>query len=97
MWADHLVMVVQEVLHVHVPHYTHMFEQILAGPKPWQFGHVYLPGGSRNLGSPEYELAPGSKAPLTGTLMEVLSYLWMKDGRLLVLAVGVCRIRVSPS
>ncbi len=85
----------QEVLHVHVPHYTHMFKQLLARPRPWRFGHLYLPGGSINLGGPEYELAPGSRAPLTGTLMEILSYLWMEDGRLLVLAVGICRIRVS--
>lgn len=84
----------QEILHVHVPHYTHMFEQLMAGPRPWHFGHVYLPEGSRNLGNPEYDLAPGSKAPLAGTLMEVLSSLWLKDGRLLLLAVGLCRIRV---
>lgn len=42
----------QEVLHVHVPHYTHMFESIMAGPRPWRFGHVYLPGGSASLGTP---------------------------------------------
>ncbi|BDA48717.1 hypothetical protein COCOBI_12-3990 [Coccomyxa sp. Obi] len=71
-----------------------MFRQLLAGPRPWQFGHIYLPGGSVNLGSPEYELAPGSRAPMTGTLVEILSYLWMEDGRLLVLAVSICRIRV---
>jgi Lon protease-like protein len=79
---------------VHVPHYTHMFDQVLAGPRPWRFGHLYLPEGSRNLGSPEYDLVPGTKAPLTGTLMEVLSCLWLKDGRLLLLAVGLCRFRV---
>ena len=47
-----------------------------------------------NTGNPEYELRPGTAAPLVGTLMEVLSSLWTKDGRLLVLAVGVARIRV---
>ena len=45
-------------------------------------------------GNPEYELRSGTAAPLVGTLMEVLSSLWTKDGRLLVLAVGVARIRV---
>ena len=40
----------QEILHVHVPHYCHMFESIVAGPKPWRFGHLYLPGGSASLG-----------------------------------------------
>ena len=44
--------VAQEVLHVHVPHYCHMFEAVMAGPRPWRFGHVYLPGGSANLGNP---------------------------------------------
>ena len=37
---------------MHVPHYCHMFESIMAGPRPWRFGHVYLPGGSANLGNP---------------------------------------------
>ena len=29
-----------------------------------------------------------------GTLMEVVSHLWLEDGRLLILAVGLCRIKV---
>lgn len=48
----------QEVLHVHVPHYCHMFEGIMAGPRPWRFGHVYLPGGSEALGTPAARIAP---------------------------------------
>lgn len=40
----------QAVLHVHKPHYMHMFDQVFSGPKPWVFGHLYLPGGSNNLG-----------------------------------------------
>ena len=40
----------QEFYHVHEPHYCHMFETIVAGPKPWRFGHLYLPDGSVNLG-----------------------------------------------
>lgn len=31
-----------------------------------------------------------------GTLMEVVSHLWLEDGRLLILAVGLCRIKVRP-
>ena len=42
----------QEVLHVHVPHYCHMFGDVMAGPRPWQFGHFFLPGGSANLSNP---------------------------------------------
>lgn len=48
----------QEVLHVHVPHYLHMFDQIMAGPRPWRFGHVYLPGGSEALGTSEAQIIP---------------------------------------
>jgi hypothetical protein len=51
-----------EVLHVHAPHYVAMFERLLRGLRPHRFGHLYLPEGSKNLGSPEYALAPGSKA-----------------------------------
>eukprot|EP00887_Chlorella_sp_A99_P001815 scaffold19.g1815.t1 len=69
-----------------------MFERLLSGPRPWRFGHLLLPGGSRNLGSEEYALAPGSQAPLVGTLMEAVRF---PDGRLLVLAAGLSRIRVA--
>lgn len=50
----------QEVLHVHVPHYTHMFESIIAGDRPWRFGHIYLPGGSASLGTPAAAIHPPS-------------------------------------
>ena len=47
----------QNILNVHVPHYTHMFRTLLMQhPKPWYYGHVFLPGGSENLGNPEYFL-----------------------------------------
>jgi hypothetical protein len=88
-------MCVQEILHVHVPHYTHMFQSIMAGPRPWRFGHIYLPEGSRNLGSPEYALEPRTRAPLTGTLAEILHCDQMTDGRMLLLIGGVGRIRVG--
>jgi hypothetical protein len=56
--------VVQDVLRVHVPHYCHMFNTLMRGPRPWRFGHLYLPDGSRNLGRDDFALQPGSKAPL---------------------------------
>ena len=43
---------------MHVPHYCHMFEGIMAGPRPWRFGHVYLPGGSEALGTPAAAIQP---------------------------------------
>jgi len=35
------------VLNVHEPHYTNMFEKILSRKKPWYFGHLHLPGGTK--------------------------------------------------
>ncbi|KAK9815927.1 hypothetical protein WJX72_012088 [[Myrmecia] bisecta] len=85
----------QEVIHVHVPHYTHMFERLMTEQKsPWRFGHLYLPGGSASLGQPQYALQPGSQAPLVGVLMEVLSCMRYPDGRLMILACGVARFKV---
>ena len=57
----------QAIYHVHVPHYAAMFGDVLDGPKPQRFGHVYLPGGSVNLGNPAFQLCPGTSAPLIGT------------------------------
>lgn len=59
----------QAIYHVHVPHYVAMFGELLDGPKPQRFGHVYLPGGSVNLGNPAFELRPGTSAPLTGIIL----------------------------
>eukprot|EP00977_Amphora_coffeiformis_P003412 scaffold630_cov174-Amphora_coffeaeformis.AAC.32 len=54
----------QNVLNVHVPHYTHMFRTLLLQhPKPWYFGHVFLPGGSENLGNPDYFLPEQEERP----------------------------------
>ena len=55
----------QEVLHVHVPHYIHMFDTIMAGLRPWRFGHVYLPGGSEALGTPAAAISPRQPAEST--------------------------------
>ena len=56
----------QAVYHIHVPHYTCMFGELLDRPKPHRFGHMLLPGGSVNLGNPAFELRPGTSAPLIG-------------------------------
>lgn len=50
---------------------AHMMEDVLAGPQPWRFGHLLLPGGSTSLGSSDYALRPRTRAPLVGTLLEV--------------------------
>ena len=57
-----------------------MFEKLIAGPQPWLYGHLYLEGGVKNLDSPEHRLEPGSKADLTGTLMQVRHCLvWRRE------------------
>jgi Lon protease-like protein len=87
----------QNVLNIHVPHYTHMFRKILAGPKPWRFGHVYLPGGSENLGNPQYALKEGTDATLVGTLMQISDVFEQEDGRLTMIVQGVERFQVKES
>lgn len=74
----------QNMLNVWQPRYTHMFERVMAGPKPWLFGHLHLPGGTANLGKPGTGLDwrtssnLGEKkdhAPVIGTLMQVLHFI----------------------
>eukprot|EP00775_Hariotina_reticulata_P008771 gene8771-8950_t len=78
----------QEILHVLAPHYTHMFETVFSRPRPWRFGHLYLPGGSKSLGSSSHELASGSSAPMVTRCVR------LRDGKFLVLATGVARFKV---
>ncbi|KAL7547596.1 hypothetical protein ACHAWF_010911 [Thalassiosira exigua] len=99
----------QNVLNVHVPHYTHMFRRLtLQHPRPWLFGSVYLPGGSENVGNPDYflpeqdgmsddelrSIGRGSNVTLTGTLMQITHCVSREDGRLTVIVQGVGRFRI---
>lgn len=77
------------------PHYVHMFEGLFSRPRPWQFGHLYLPGGSRNLGASSFELSSGSRAPLIGTLAQVTRAVRLRDGKFLILATAVSRFKVN--
>lgn len=80
------------VLNVHDPIYTNMFEQIIRGPKPWCFGHLYLEGGSENLKAnslPDLETY-GSKgmnkhSAVVGCLLHIQDYRRFANGRLLLL------------
>ena len=87
----------QNVLNVHVAHYTHMFQSIVHGPPPWLFGHLHLPGGSDNLTSEAYRLGdPDSRQTRWGTLMRISDFRQVEDdGRLLLIVQAVGRYRVE--
>lgn len=85
----------QNVLNVHVPHYTNMFQKILySDSNPKYFGQVYLPGGSDNLDNPEYRLEEGSKSTLIGVLMQIADYKQLEDGRFVMIVQSLERFRV---
>ena len=94
----------QNVLNVHVAHYTHMFRKlVLQHPRPWYFGHVHLPGGSENLANSDYFLpqdgedsknAARGRVPTVGTLMQVTDYVEQEDGRLTLVVQGVERVKI---
>lgn len=96
----------QNVLNVHVPHYTHMFRQLIfQHSPPWYFGHVFMHEGSKNLGNPDYflpeRLGNGTVsevdeeyAPLIGTLMQITDYAVQDDGRLTLIVQGVGRFQI---
>lgn len=101
-WSMVFVPAQQVLLNVFQPQYTLMFESLLAGPRPWLYMHVLLPGGADNLANPEYALpdddgpqaqggGPRSRAPLVGTLMEVVSVERQPDARLAMVAQGLGR------
>jgi len=93
----------QNVLNVHVPHYTNMFQKIIrSDANPKYFGHLYLPGGSDNLDNPDYRMQVdaelGSKgmggASIVGVLMQITDYEEMDDGRLVMIVQALERFKV---
>jgi len=88
----------QNVLNVHVAHYTHMFLKIIYEcPKPWLYGHVYLPDGSENLGNPDYFLNPDqnkNNVTYTGTLMQITDFKEQEDGRLTLVVQALERMTI---
>ena len=93
------------VLNVHEPMYTNMFETILNRPKPWYVGHLYMPGGSKSLRSGEdrYQLKPwqdvdlqqASRTAIVGTLMKITDFRRLEDGRLCLLVHAMERFVVK--
>lgn len=84
----------REVYNVRVAHYTNMFEMLDRCPRPCYFGHIHLPEGSKNLKNDEFALRNGTKAALTGTLMELVMVHRNKDGTLIAVSQGVGRFKV---
>ena len=81
----------QMTLNIWQPQYTLMFSKLLGEPGPHYYAHVLLPGGADSLGQPGYELQPGSKAALTGTLMRIVYAQREADSRLAIVVQGLSR------
>jgi len=88
----------QNVLNVHVAHYTHMFRKLIyERPKPWLYGHVVLPDGSENLNNPNYFLNPNkneNNVTYTGTLMQITDFVEQEDGRLTLVVQALERMKI---
>ena len=88
----------QVAMSVWQPQYTLMFSALLGQPAPHYYFHVLLPGGAESLGEPGYELEPGSKASLVGTLMRVVYAKRNEDSTLTLIVQGLCRgVVLSPT
>ena len=88
----------QNILNVHVPHYTNMFQKIINSnnTKPMYFGHIYLPGGSDNLDNTVYAMEEGNtNVTMIGTLMQISDYQQLHDGTLVLIVQGLERFRIS--
>ena len=78
-------------LNIWQPQYTLMLGSLLSGTGPHYYLHVLLPGGAESLGQPGYELRPGTKASLTGTLMRIVYAQREGDQRLTIVVQGLAR------
>ena len=57
-----------------------MFEKVFSAGRPWVFGHLYLPGGSKSLGAPSHALVSGTQAPLVGCCLGYQGFLFLFGG-----------------
>jgi Lon protease-like protein len=88
----------QIAMSVWQPQYTLMFNTLLAEPGPHYYLHVLLPGGAESLGEEGYELAPGSKSSLMGTLVRVALAQRNPDSTLTLVVQGLTRgVVLSPT
>lgn len=97
------------VLNVHEGIYTNLYETILRGPKPWYVGHLFLPGGSKNIKSEErrFQLKTwetevsdderteeSERSAVVGTLLRISDFRRLADGRLILLVQALERFVV---
>ena len=81
----------QIVMSVWQPQYTLMFDKLLGQPGPHYYFHVLLPGGAESLGEPGYELEPGTKSALMGTLCRISVARRNPDSTLTLVVQGLTR------
>ena len=81
----------QIAMSVWQPQYTLMFSTLLGQPGPHEYFHVLLPGGAESLGRDGYELEPGSKSSLVGTLMRIAYAKRNEDSTLTLVVQGLAR------
>ena len=81
----------QIAMSVWQPQYTLLFDKLLAQPAPHYYLHVLLPGGAESLGQPGYELEPGTKSSLVGTLVRIVFARRNADATLTLVVQGLCR------
>ena len=91
--SDRLTRRYNNVLNVWQPMYTHLFESVIAQPKPWYYVHLQTPGGTKNLMNEDFALdTPDAKTPRVGVLMRIVHAQRGKDSRL----TCVVQVRCSP-
>lgn len=101
------------VLFVNQAMYTNMIEEILhaADPlQPFYMGHLYLPGGTKNLNHPDFKLqswdqqvggrddasaSAADRSAVVGTLLRISDYRRMADGGLVLLVQALERFVVK--
>jgi Lon protease-like protein len=96
------------VLSIFEPVYTNMFEEIIRSEGPWYFGHLYLPGGSKNLRARDEQLKlktwseesmldtqTEEKSAVLGTLMKITDFRRLEDGKILLLVQALERFVVN--
>jgi Lon protease-like protein len=96
------------VLSIFEPVYTNMFEEIIRSDGPWYFGHIYLPGGSKNLRARDERLTlktwfeelrldtqTDERSAVLGTLMKITDFRRLEDGKILLLVQALERFVVN--